>query len=622
MRHLISCFCAASISFSALAANAQVAVTVDASSNAHPISSAIYGLNFPSETQVTLANITAARWGGNSVTRYNYEIDVFNTGADYYFENIAGCWEAESNYCATPPGSPKEESKANQFLAFSAEKEMISLFTIPTIGWVSKPPPKYSHPFDCGCPKTLLPNQSSFDPYDDNCGDGLNPVTGEYLDCGAPSNTSVATSPDWAKQWVSYIVQKFGPSNGKRIYALDNEPALWRHTHRDIRKDPLGYDELWERMRDYSLAILEADPTAEIAGPAEWGWPNYFCSDKDNISQGCSPNSPDRAAHGGSELVAWLLSQAKKYEDENGKRILHYLDLHYYPQGGNPPEITRSLWDPSYVDPSWIGDAITLLPRMRSWVADNYPGTKLAISEYDFYSHNEAVGAVTYAEVLGLFGREGVHLATAWSPPNPDEIAFAAYKLFRNYDGEGSAFESTGVYASADVNSGVNAYASAGTNRLTIALVNENPTATSVTVTINQFEPSSEPALFYNNEGTANLSLLEQPTLEGQQVTLSLPPVSIGMLVIAGKNPNPVGTGGSGGVGGSGATGGTGSGAAGGSGSGAGGGGSGSSGSGDCGCRAVDSGASGAPLLLIMVGAMGAVLRRRKATSGRRERRR
>jgi hypothetical protein len=44
------------------------------------------------------------RWGGNSVTRYNYEIDVQNTGtdggmlftdsiaaSDYYFENIPGC---------------------------------------------------------------------------------------------------------------------------------------------------------------------------------------------------------------------------------------------------------------------------------------------------------------------------------------------------------------------------------------------------------------------------------------------------------------------------------------------------------------------------------------------------
>jgi len=66
------------------------------------------------------------------------------------------------------------------------------------------------------------------------------------------------------------------------------------------------------------------------------------------VSNGCTPNSPDRQAHGGAELMAWLLDQARAYEQKNGRRILHYLDLHYYPQGGNPPEVTRSLWDPAY----------------------------------------------------------------------------------------------------------------------------------------------------------------------------------------------------------------------------------------------------------------------------------
>lgn len=160
--------------------------------------------------------------------------------------------------------------------------------------------------------------------------------------CAPPSATSVAITPAWAKTWVSYIVSKFGPAEGKRIYALDNEPALWSSTHRDVRTTRLTYDELWQRMRDYAVAILEADPTAEIAGPAEWGWPHYFCSDADDVSKGCSESSPDRKAHGGIELVAWLLQQAKAYEEQNGKRILHYLDLHYYPQARTSTPSRRS----------------------------------------------------------------------------------------------------------------------------------------------------------------------------------------------------------------------------------------------------------------------------------------
>jgi hypothetical protein len=53
---------------------------------------------------------------------------------------------------------------------------------------------------------------------------------------------------------------------------------------------------------------------------------------------------------------------------------------------------TRALWDPNYIVPnSTAGDneydangnltAPQLIPRMHQWVDQNYPGTKLAITE-------------------------------------------------------------------------------------------------------------------------------------------------------------------------------------------------------------------------------------------------
>ncbi|MCC6554804.1 MAG: glycoside hydrolase family 44 protein [Polyangiaceae bacterium] len=569
-------------------AAAQVTVAVDPTSDARPISPLIYGVNFPSDAQLEQAGLTVGRWGGNAVTRYNYEIDVFNTAADYYFENIPGCWGADQNYCSSPPADPKEQSGANAFLSRMKTQGKVALFTIPTIGWVAKPPPKYSHPFDCGCPASVTANQSSFDPYDTQCGDGIAPGGNGYVPCGGPQATSVATSPDWARQWVAYIVSKFGPANGQRIYALDNEPALWSSTHRDIRTQRLGYDELWQRMRDYAVAILDADPTAEISGPAEWGWPNYFCSDLDDVSQGCFASSPDRAAHGGVELVAWLLDQAKAYEDQNGKRILHYLDLHYYPQGGDPPEITRSLWDPDYTDPSWINDNIRLLPRMREWVDQHYPGTKLAVSEYDFYHHDEPIGAVTYAEVLGLFAREGVHVATAWGAPGEGEIAFAAFRLFGSFDGQGGRFEPVSVRATVTNGAGerVQAYAAVGQARMTVALVNEDPEDAEVTVTMGNFEPGTTAAL-YGNGGGAQISKLADVAVSGGQAVVTLPGTSIAMLVVDGHNPNELPDGGTG-SGGSGA---------GGSGAGAGGAGNGADPGEDEGCGCRTAGAGGAAAL-------------------------
>ena len=521
-----------------IAAHAATTVAVDPSTEARPISPLIYGFNFATASQIDAANLTLTRWGGNGTTRYNYEIDVSNTGADYYFENIPGCFGAQSNYCNPAPTDPKASSGANAFLTEAQTKNVAALITVPTIGWVAKAPPRYAHPFECGCPKTAIPTQDSFDQYDSNCGDGKQ--GGNFIACPAPTTTSVAVTPDWAKTWVTYLVSKFGPSNGKRIYQLDNEPALWSSTHHDVHPTKLSYDELWQRMRDYAVAILAADPTALIAGPVEWGWPNYFCSDADNIAQGCSATSPDRAAHGGVELVAWLLDQAKAYEQQNGKRILHFLDLHYYPQGGVPPEITRSLWDPAYTDPSWINDKIRLLPRMRDWVSQHYPGTKISVSEYDFYHHTEAAGAIAYAEVLGIFGREGLDAATAWAPPGETEAAFGAYKLYRNYDGAGGAFESVSVHAGVTSSGGasaVRAYAAAGAKRVTVALVNEGAAAESTTVSFGNFTPGATASFYALGTGS---TIAKQPdvALQGGKATVTLAPKSIAMLVVTGDNPN------------------------------------------------------------------------------------
>jgi MYXO-CTERM domain-containing protein len=418
---------------------------------------------------------------------------------------------------------------------------------------------------------------------------------------------------------VEYIVAKFGPANGQRIYALDNEPALWSSTHRDIRKGRLGYDELWQRMRDYAVAILEADPTAQIAGPAEWGWPNYFCSDLDDISKGCSAASPDRAEHGGVELNAWLLDQAKDYEQKTGKRILHYLDLHYYPQGGSGPARTRSLWYKTFKDPSWIDDTIYLVPRMHDWADQHYPGTKLAVSEFDFHDHTSADGAVVYAEVLGIFGREGLDMATAWSPPGPDEAAFAAYRLYRNFDGNGGHFESVSVKATASGGAGVEAYAAVSETRMTVALVNENGGATATTVTLGSFSPGAS-ALVYRGNGSA-IEKQAEAAVAGGQVTMMLPGKSITMLVIDGKNPNMLPDAGSttGVASGPGATTSAGPGAtAGAGGGGAGGAGGGSSSGGEsskCGCRvAGDPAAGGLSTIgsLAVAAAIASRLRRRK----------
>src|SRR5690606_5167934 len=152
--------------------------------------------------------------------------------------------------------------------------------------------------------------------------------------------------------------------------------------------------------------------------PVLWGWTAYFWSALDAAPGGAWWNAPqDRLAHGNVPFTAWYLREMRAYEQQHGTRILDYLDLHYYPQAagvslasaGNAAtqalrlRSTRSLWDATYVDESWIGEPVRLIPRMRDWIAAEYPGTKTAITEYNWGGLEHVNGALAQADVLGIF---------------------------------------------------------------------------------------------------------------------------------------------------------------------------------------------------------------------------
>ncbi len=186
-------------------------------------------------------------------------------------------------------------------------------------------------------------------------------------------------------------------------------------------------------MRDQTYAIASAvkaaDAGAQTLGPVGWGFQSLTMSGLDKQTcdaEGgdCWSNPPDRAAHGGTPFAAWYLQQMKAYEKEHGTRILDYFDEHLYPQQSGVAfgevgdaatqelrlRSTRQLWDPAYTDESWINQPIQYIPRMRQLVDENYPGTKLAITEYNWGALNHINGALAQADVLGIFGRE----ASTW----------------------------------------------------------------------------------------------------------------------------------------------------------------------------------------------------------------
>jgi mannan endo-1,4-beta-mannosidase len=107
------------------------------------------------------------------------------------------------------------------------------------------------------------------------------------------------------------------------------------------------------------------------------------------------------------------------------------------------------------VEKSWItggsGKPIRLIPWLLDKIAERYPGTKLSITEYDYGGNDHISGGLAQADVLGIFGREGLYLGNYWGngPGNGVLPPFikAAFRLYRNYDGKKGAFGDTAVSA-------------------------------------------------------------------------------------------------------------------------------------------------------------------------------
>jgi hypothetical protein len=472
------------------------ALSVNAAAGRKPISPYIYGMNFADAALANELDLPVNRRGGNSTSRYNWMKDAYNTGSDWYFENIA---EENDN-----PGSLPNGSAADRFVEQNQGSGTDSILTIPMIGWVAKSR-KVNHPFDCGYKVSKYGAQQSVDQWDTDCGNGVR-ASGSKITGNKPEDTSAAANPQFVGQWVAHLVEQHGDaaSGGVRFYNLDNEPMLWNSTHRDVHPGAVTYNELRDLTYQYAAAVKQADPTALTLGPVLWGWCAYLYSAAD----GCTPGS-DYANHGNMYFVPWYLQQMQSYETQHEERILDYLDLHYYPQAdgvslADSPgsaatqalrlRSTRSLWDPTYIDESWISDgggvAVNLINRMKTWVNDNYPGTKLAITEYNWGALGYLNGALAQADVLGIFGREGVDLATLWSPPEASDPGAYAFRMYRNFDGQGQKFGETGVQASSTNQDKLAVYAAQRSDQaLTILVINKTGSAITSTLSLSGFDP-------------------------------------------------------------------------------------------------------------------------------------
>jgi hypothetical protein len=511
-------------------------LVVDAQAERHSISPYIYGMNYADVDLAKELKLPVNRWGGNAASRYNWQIDVHNTGSDWFFENIP-----DESKGALPDGST-----ANQFIDKNNSSGTATLLTIPMVGWTPKARPS-GHPYDCGFKVSKYGSQKSTDPYDTDCGNGVD-ANDENLTGNDPTDTSIAIGPEFVQNWIKYLIGRYGTAdkNGVKFYNLDNEPYLWYYTHRDVHPARATYDELRDLTFKYGAAIKAVDPAAQTLGPVEWGWCGYFYSSEEDCKSG-----KDHLTHQNKDFLDWYLQQMQQYEKDHGVRILDYLDLHIYPQAegvysGNRGSAdiqairlrsTRSLWDPTYEDESWIAKPIMLIPRMHEWVDKNYPGTKLAISEYNWGALEDINGALAQADILGIFGRERLDLATLWAGPNSKDPGAFSFRIYRNYDGSGGMFGETSVHAASNDQDKVAIYAAQREKdkALTIVVINKSKTGQNANLKIANFNATGK-AQVYQYSPVDLKAILKQTdaSLNAGEVQMTFPGSSITMIVIPG----------------------------------------------------------------------------------------
>jgi hypothetical protein len=271
-----------------------------------------------------------------------------------------------------------------------------------------------------------------------------------------------------------------------------------------------------------------------VLGRESCCWTDYWYSELDRGTDRFATHT-DRTAHGDIPLIPWFLRTVRQRDSATGERSLDVLTVHYYPEAkdvatdaSNPSldalrlRATRSLWDPTYTDESWIHDPVMVIPRLKAWVAAEYPGTPIGITEYNMGGGNSISAGLAEADVLGIFGREGIYLATYWTAPKPRSPAWFAFQMYRHAGANRDRFGETSIRATSSSAGTVSAFASKEPGWVDVMLVN-NDLQSGHNLRISLRGKSASGAVHRFQYSSANASTIEHLADLTPSTTLKVP---------------------------------------------------------------------------------------------------
>ncbi len=503
-------------------AQANVTITINPA-NTHPISPYIYGLNFYSGETDPPPHLTFDRDGGNRWTAYNWETNASNAGSDYLYEN--------DNYLSSST-APAEAVRS--FIAADQADGMASLVTFQLQGLVAgdeNGPVSVANPPDLTRFKQVVYQKStqSSAPFT------LNPPTTDnyvYMD-----------------EFIWALDQKFSgqsifgtnPTTYPTFVELDNEPELWNSTHLEVQgPNPVTSDTYIAKTLSLTQALKDQFPDVLIFGPVHYGFDGIYSW------QGELSATPSGNNWFSDKYLPALKTASATY----GKPLVDVYDFHWYSEatdasgnrviGLSGSSLTadqvqaivqspRSLWDTTYTESSWIttdvlGGPIYILGRLQSRINAEFPGMKIAITEYENGGWNHIAGTIAQADNLGIFGAQGLFAANFWPPNGTYSYALAGFRAFRDFDGANSSFGDTSLQATSSNVQNVVVYASTDSTtpgRVVFVAINRSTSAQVTAITGQSLS------------GTAHLYQMTATTAQGQS---PVAPVSAGSMPATGSS--------------------------------------------------------------------------------------
>ncbi len=444
------------------APKADITVTLDPTQT-HAISPWIYGINsyggVPNVPAVTLD-----RLGGNRWTAYNWENNFSNAGSDF------GPYSNDTFLSSST--TPAEAVRGP--VAFDQAAGVATIVTAQLQGLVSADGNglvSSANPPDLTRFKVVVDKKST--------------VSAEPFTL-TPSATDASVYMD-EELWA--LDQKFA---GKGIFSaqatlpvfvdLDNEPELWNSTHFEVQgPNRVTSDAYIAKTLVLAAAIKDQYPDAVVFGPVHYGFQGIYSW------QGELTPTPDGTDWFPDKYLTAVSIASTLY----GKPLVDAYDIHWYPEvydssGKRILDATgttltdeqislivqapRDLWDPTFHDPNnsnpyiynELGQKpIRILARLQDKIKAEFPAMKgLAVTEYEAGGFNHIAGTVAQADMLGIFGTQGLFAANFWPPGGTYDYALAGFRAFRAFDGGTASFGDMSISATSNDVSQVAVYAS------------------------------------------------------------------------------------------------------------------------------------------------------------------